>query len=53
MGDKMNKREEKRLKKVRQMEAELAFAPPDKAAALTVKLVRLKSRVFDKGDGRL
>ena len=48
----MNEREIKRLKKVREIERALISAPPDKAAALTVKLVRLKSRVFDKGDGR-
>lgn len=42
------KRKEKILKKIRKAEAEIAFAPPQKAAKLTSKIVRLKATVFDK-----
>ena len=39
---------EKILKKIRKAEAEIAFAPPQKAAKLTSKIVRLKATVFDR-----
>lgn len=38
---------EKAMRRLRKMEAELAYASPKKAASLTGKIVRLKATVFD------
>lgn len=42
------KNQRKILKEIRKAEEALAIAPPDKAAKLTSKIVRLKAVIFDK-----
>ncbi len=43
---------QKNLQKIRKAEAELAYAPPAKAAKLTGKIVRLKATLFDEKTGK-
>ncbi len=38
---------EKILRRIRQMELEISYAPPPRAAKLTSEIVRLKATVFD------
>ena len=40
-------KQKRRLKRLREKEAELAFASPRKAAKLTSEIVRLKASIFD------
>ena len=42
-----NEKIRKTLKRIREKEAELAFASPKRAAKLTSEIVRLKATVFD------
>ena len=39
---------EKKLKKIREYEAELVYATPSRAAKLTGKIVKWKAQVFDE-----
>ena len=39
--------QEKKLKKLRRMEAEIAYANPTRSAKLATEIVRLKANVFD------
>ena len=41
----------KSLQKIRAWEEEIAYATPKRAAKLVVKIVRLKSAVFDENRG--
>jgi hypothetical protein len=46
----MNHRFEKQLNAVRDLEKRLTYASPDEAAALTVKLVRMKGKLFQNSN---
>jgi hypothetical protein len=44
--------QQRKLKKLRRMEAEIAYANPTRAAKLTTEIVRLKANVFDLSEKR-